>query len=266
MKNRRLAIFLVIFVFLAVVIVLSSAVFSLHSVELRFLSTTSVLTGKESEIVASGNFKIGESVFFSTKKNYIKQMEKANPYVRIVNIETVFPNKFIVNAVERNETYVIKMDNNKYVKTDEYMKVLSVSSVFQNSTTNGIVINGSGLSDQTVEAGDFFKTDGNYLTALFNCFREWDLSYANLKAKIESIELNYNNDPYRLLVNMRSGVQIVVRKSNRNLSDKLNLAFSFYDTKEDKSHNPVDYTKSGIIEVFESESKIYASYRQIKDN
>ena len=82
MKNRRLAIFLVIFVFLAVVIVLSSAVFSLHSVELRFLSTTSVLTGKESEIVESGNFKIGENVFFSTKKNYIKQMEKANPYVK----------------------------------------------------------------------------------------------------------------------------------------------------------------------------------------
>lgn len=262
MKNKRLAIFLTIFVFFAIVIVLSSAVFSLGNVSIKYLSTTNVLTGQEQSVLESANFKYGESVFFSNKKEYIKNLEKSNPYIRVINIQTVFPNKLIVNAVERNETYVIKLDSNKYVKTDEFLKVLSISNVFQNTTANGIVIENSGLNSQSVQAGDFFEIQDDYLTQLFNCFREWDNSYVNLKSKIESIELNYNNDTDRLLINMRSGVQIIIRKSKTNLSDKLNLAFSFYDLDE---HNgqPVDYTKSGIIEVFENETQIYASYRQV---
>jgi alpha-amylase/alpha-mannosidase (GH57 family) len=137
--------------------------------------------------------------------------------------------------------------------------------VFQNSTSNGIVVDGSDLANQTdLTAGDFFKVEDNYLTTIFNCFREWNLSYSAIKSKIESIELGYNGDSNRLLVNMRSGVQIIVRNAKQGLSDKLNLAFSIYDTDTDtQTGEPVDYTKSGIIEVFENETKIYASYRQV---
>jgi hypothetical protein len=265
LKNKRLAIFLIILVFLALVVVLSSAVFSLSSVETNFLSTTNVLSNCEDAIVESGNFKFGENIFFSSKSKYIQNLEKANPYLRVVSLETVFPNKFVINAVERNETYVIKLANNKYAKTDENLKILSISSVFQNSTSNGIVVDGSDLANQTdLTAGDFFKVEDNYLTTIFNCFREWNLSYSAIKSKIESIELGYNGDSNRLLVNMRSGVQIIVRNAKQGLSDKLNLAFSIYDTDTDtQTGEPVDYTKSGIIEVFENETKIYASYRQV---
>lgn len=258
MKNKRLAIFLTIFVFLAVIVVLSSAVFALKDISVNFLSTTDILTGTEQNIIDSGNFKVGENVFFATKSAYIKNIEKDNPYIRVINIETIFPNKFVINAVERNETYVIKLDNNKYAKTDEYLKVLEVTEKYQNSTSNGIEVKNSGLSGQSVSAGDFFETN-DFLSKLFYAFKEWDSSVVSIKNKIASVELNYEQTD-KLLINMRSGVQIIIRKSSNQLSDKLNLAFSFYDTKTDKDGNAVDYTKSGIIDIIETD-KIYGSYR-----
>ena len=266
MRNKRLAIFLIIFVFFAVVVVLTSTIFSLKSVEVKFLSSTNNLTGTETQIVESGKFRYGENLFFANKTGYVKKLEKENPYLRVINIESIFPNKFVINAVERNECYVIKLSNsgptnNKYAVTDEYMKVLSILDVYQNNTSNAIEIKNSSLSSQQVSPGDFFETD-DYFLNLFNSFREWKLSYADLKAKITSIEVDYERED-RLLINMRSGVQIVINKSSNQISDKLNLAFSFYDTKKDKNNNDVDYTKSGIILITETETSIYGVYQPV---
>lgn len=263
MKNKRLAVLLIILVFFAVVVVLSSAVFSLGEVQIRFLSTTNVLTGTETQILETGNFKYGENVFFSSKSTYTKNLEKSNPYLRVINIATVFPNKFVINAVERNETYVFKLDNNKYAVTDEYLKILNIQNVYQNNSANGIEILDSGLTDQTeLEAGGFLKTKDKFFKNLFDCFREWDTSYVSIKSKIHSVQMSYNGYSDRMLINMRSGVQIIIRNAPNGLSDKLNLAFSFYDT-DIVNGEAVDYTKSGIIEVFENENQIYASYRQV---
>ena len=259
MKNKRLAIFLIIFVFLAVFVVLSSTIFSLRYVEVRFLSTTNILLDKETEIVNSGKFRYGESVFLSTKSNYVNNMEKSNPYLRVVNIETIFPNKFVINCVERNECFVIKLSSNKYAVADEHMKVLKILNTYQNNTSNAIEVLNSELSTQTVTEGDFFAINDNYFETLFKCFREWHIEYNEVKARVKSIQLNYEKTG-QLLINMHSGVQIVVENSTSQLSDKLNLAFSTYDATTDSNGNPVDYTKSGIIYVLETETSIYEMY------
>ena len=243
------------------VVVLSSTIFSLKSVEVKFLSSTENLTDKETQIVQSVKFRYGENLFFANKSKYVTKLEKANPYLRVVNIESIFPNKYVINAVERNECYVIKLSNNKYAVTDEHMKVLKILDVYQNNTANAIEIKNSQLATQQVEAGDFFETN-DYFLNLFNSFREWKLSYADLKAKITSIEVDYEKTD-RLLINMRSGVQIVINSSSNQISDKLNLAFSFYDTKKDKNGNDVDYTKSGIILITETETSIYGVYQPV---
>ncbi len=245
------------------IVILSSTVFSLKSVEVKFLADTSKLTGRETEILQSVDFKYKESIFFSNKKAYIQNLEKQNPYLRVVNIETKFPNKLVVNCVEREECYVIKLSSNKYAVTDEYLKVLNILNVYQNSITNPIEIKNSGLATQEVEIGDFFKINDDYLTQIFKSFREWNLDYSALKEKITSIELDYEKQN-TLLVNMRSGVQIEIENSKVQLSDKLNLAFSFYDTKKDKNNNDVDYTQSGIIFITETADKIYGLYRPME--
>ena len=268
MKNKRLTIFLIIFAFFAVIVVLTSTVFALNFAEVKFLSTTNVLTGTEEEILSSANFRFGESVFFSSKSTYIKNIEKSNPYARVVNIETIFPNKFVINIAERNECYAIKLsagkNKNKYAITDEYLKVLNIVANFQNTTANAIPLENSGLENQDVDVGDFFQTNNDYFKVLFNSLREWKISYLDVKAKVLSIQTDYEKAD-RLLINMRSGVQIIIENSSRQMSDKINLAYSIFETTTDKNGNEVDYTKSGIILVTETDSKIYALYKPLED-
>ena len=256
MKNKKLAIFLIILCFFAVFVVLSSTIFSLKSVEVKFFSTTNNLSEQQQEIIDSAGFRYGESVFLSPKSKYVKNIEKNKPYIKVLNIETVFPSKYVINAVERNECFAIKLSNNKYAIVDEEMKVLKIQDRFQNSTENAIEILNSNLAEQNVDAGDFFDCDAKYYKTLFNGFREWKLSYVDVKARITSIQIDYEREG-QLLINMRSGVQIIVKNSTYNLSNKLNWAFSFYDTKVDDNGVEVDYTKDGIIYVTDGNQKVY---------
>ena len=258
MKNKRLTIILIILIFLTVFVVLSSAIFSLKIVELNFLSDIDVLTGQEEHIIDGGNFRYNENIFFSNKTNYVNNLEKNNPYLKVINLETKFPNKILINAVERNECFVIKLSNNKYAVVDEDMKVLKLLDVYNNTTSNGIAILNSELKEQLLTDGDFFDVSNDYYKVLFDSFREWKDSYEQIKQKVESIELNYNKTD-QLLIKMRSGVKILLQKSSNQMSDKTNYAFSIYDTTEINGE-AVDYTQNGTIYIYETLTEIKGSY------
>lgn len=244
-----------------VLVVLTSTVFSLASVELNFLQTPTILTDYK-HIVDSGEFRYGENVLTSSKEQYIKNIEQANPYIRVLNIETVFPNKYVIHAVERTETYVFKLDNNKFAKTDEHLKILSIATTYQNNTANSIQVFGSVATSQSnLTEGQSFDAETALLKNLFDGFREWIDDYDTIKSKVKSIELNHNGNESCVAIDMHSGVQIVVNGANSNTSNKLNLAFSIYDSQTDQNGQPFDFTQSGIIEIYENETQIYASYR-----
>ena len=95
-KNKRLAVCLVIFAFLVVIVVLTSTVFALKEVSVEFLSTTDKLSGQQDIVIESANFSYGESTLFLNRQKYIDRIEKNNPYIKIVNIQSVFPNKLVV--------------------------------------------------------------------------------------------------------------------------------------------------------------------------
>jgi hypothetical protein len=50
-----------------------------------------------------------------------KNLEKENSYLKVINIETIFPNKLIVHCAEREEFFSIKKNNSR-------MRVLSFTS------------------------------------------------------------------------------------------------------------------------------------------
>lgn len=245
MKNKRLAIFLGIFVFLALVVVLSSAIFALDSVGIVYHSTTNILTGDDKIIVEAGQFRYGENVFLSNKTQYIQNIESAFPYIRVLNIETVFPNKYKIHAVEREETYVFKTDN-YYIITDENLKVLTKQKTFSNSIENAIVVENSEYSNSIVQAGEFLS-NAEYLKNVFVCFREWKIDYAEVKQNIKTIQVNYvdglNSGDGNLLITTWDGVEILISNSTKNMSDKINYGFSAYD------YLP---TKTGRITVIEN--------------
>lgn len=231
MKNKKLAICLIIFACLATIVVLSSAIFALNSVSINFLETPNILLNKEQEIIDSANFAYGSNVLFLGKKGYISAIEKANPYIKVSNIQTVFPNKFVIHCTERQEVFAIQQKNGTFAIVDEELKVLKTQNEFLNTTTNAILLSDLGEIDN-YQAGDFISLNERQsalVTATFHSLREWKLSYETLKEKVESFEVDYKREN-QILLQLRSNVKIIVKDANISNSDKLNLAFSTYES------------------------------------
>lgn len=243
MKNKKLLICMVIFAFLVTVVILTSTIFALQNVTINFVSTTDKFVGVEQSLIESGNFKYGSNVLFLNKNNYISKLEKNNPYLKVVNIETVFPNKLVVNCAQRTEVFAIKLQDNSYIICDEDFKVLKKLNSFTNSPDNAILLEGLTNITNTNE-GDFLNFDNNkkiILQTTFHSFKEWDLSCNNLKAKIKKVTMDFER-LNQIKVEMRSGVNIVVKDANEYNSDKFNLAFSTYDSN-------TNYQNQGTIEI-----------------
>lgn len=110
---------------LILLIILCFTAFSLKTVKIDFRTSLENITVSEKEILESGKFKKGGSVFFHGKNGYKKNLENFNPYIKVVNIETVFPSTFVVHLVERQEVFAIAFEGGYYI-CDEELRVLRI--------------------------------------------------------------------------------------------------------------------------------------------
>ena len=256
MKNKILIISLSVLAFIVLIVILSSTVFCLKTVEINFMSNTVTLTNKETEIIETGEFKYNQNIFFVSKNNYIKNLEEKNPYLKVVNIETSFPNKLVINAVERNELFAIKgYEENEYkyhLILDDELKILATIENYTNLYTNPILVTINGENTLANVAGQTLNSlHNNTLTKLAVELYAYNNNPLMLKANFEEIILNYSNKSDIKIV-MRSGVNIVLKNAETKLTEKFMLALSYYNglenktigtitTYEDSSNNVVGY-------------------------
>lgn len=243
MKDKRLAVCLVIFVFLVLIIVLGSTIFALESVNLNMLDNSTLFTGQENEIIENANFNYGSNVLFLGKKKYVEKLEKQNPYIKILNIETIFPNKLRINAVSRTEIFAVKQKDSSYAIIDEDGKVLKVERDFISSQSNAILLEGV-EEFATLSKGDFLsftKRQKGLFQDTFNSFKEWKIETSELQLKIKSLTLDYERQN-QVKVQMFSGAEIVIKDANEYNSDKFNHVFSVYDSD-------IKYQENCILEV-----------------
>lgn len=257
MKNKSLIIILSILASIVLIVILSSTIFCLKTVELNFMSNTINLTNKEEDIIKSVNFKYNQSIFFIDKNNYIKKLEQQNPYLKIVNIETIFPNKLVINSVERNELFTLKGYDGEtfknYLTIDEDLKILSLQNNFTNLHTNPILLTLDGENVQTNTSGQMLNSlNNNIIKKLANELYAYNNNVLILKANFEEIIINENNKN-NIKIKMRSGVEILLKDMQNKLTEKFMLALSYYNNLEDKT--------KGVITTYENnENKIVGYY------
>lgn len=173
-------------------LLLAFTVFSLKKVTLDFRTSTSYITATEEEIIESANFKMGNTVLIHNKKEYKKRIENFNPYIKVINIETVFPSSFVVHLSERQEVYAIKFENGYYI-CDEELRILRISYNYINSQENSILLSQEGvqLKNDLVE-GEYIKSIRlpNIYSALYGQNR----SLGDQQALIESVTLSTEFD------------------------------------------------------------------------
>ena len=140
--------------------------FGLSKVVVAFDSTTINLTNlSQEEIVDAGQFDKGESVLFAGKEKYAKNIEKFAEqdkrfaYIKVVNIETVFPNKYVVHIVEREELFGIAYGE-QFLICDRDLRVLKIvdSLVFEDV----IVVENMQIYTENPKEGDFLQKSSEY--------------------------------------------------------------------------------------------------------
>lgn len=227
--------------FILTIVILSFTLFGLKDVDINFKNETTIYASQQSkqEIIESGDFKKNKCVLFTSKNEYIDTLERKNPYLKVINIETKFPNKFIIHCVEREQLFSIKVAEDKYFICDSELKVLSITddiSIFNCISLSGEFL----LTNKNAKAGDKvqFEKDIDLIMQVPTALKINNRTYAEQKFLFKSYNLRYNlkGEPILEIVDNNS-FKIEIKNIRENLKEKFQCLFSCYSLIDVSKYN-----------------------------
>lgn len=236
MKNKRLIVLLSVLVFITVLIVINSTIFTLQKINVNWLTTKNELQSvKDYEIVES--IDMGQSIFLLNKNKIAEELEKEHPYLQVVSIETKFPNKIVVHSAERESLYAIEISHNEYAVLDEKGKVLKLSDsrIFEGVTLSPrpimVAFNNLSLGVKDFVVGEQVsnKQVSGMLTSLSRSLRESRYSPITSKGVFKSINVVSTGEYNEVNMVTRSGMTLKIKKIEEYTTDKLLLALERYN-------------------------------------
>jgi len=258
-KIKILTIFFSVFGAIVLLVILSSTLFSVKTISVKWesekVNLTSVL---DEQVIEKSNIKSGTNVFFVSKTKGQKNIEKSFPYIKVLNIETKFPNKIIIHAVERNEVFAFQKDD-KYFITDSDLKVLRVESgEYVSNKNNPIKILSYECED--VSSGDFLNVPKNFdaIKTLESSFcqnyeqENQAIALVDMLAMFENITVLED----KMLIKYCDGVMIAIYNPTINQQKKIAMVLYMLDNELDLNDK-----KTGTISVMTKDGKIVGSYK-----
>ena len=229
MKSKKLTLILAIFFVIVVITTLCSTMFMLATIEVNFFNESSIFLGLETSIIESGEFEYGQNILLINKKKYIKNLETKNPYLRVLNIESIFPNKLVINCLERKELFYYQQSNNNYIILDKFYKVLKTVNASENlELLNGNILIEGLLVDSFNEGEKLLlsATENTKSNCIYNGLFMWSDDENYLKSKLQSVRIN-NDD---VVITTKDNKKINIENFVNQSEDKFNLAFSIYSS------------------------------------
>ncbi len=255
MRKKLIISLSVVFGFIAVLLILFWTLFGLSKVTVSFSTTLENLTATQEEIVNAGKFRKGASVLFEGKKKSIRKIEEYVSqnenfaYIKVENIETVFPNKFVIHISEREELFAISTAEN-YLICDRDLRVLRVVSDFESTQTNAILLEGLTLKSETIKIGDFLNCEEKNITKLYSAFVQSNRNLNEQRSKFQKIEVSHYLDGFTkkeyvaLELHTFSGKRFEICNIDFALANKIKLMYavetSIYSQKVDADGDMVD--------------------------
>ena len=265
---------------LLLVVILNFTLFSIASVEIDFKNYTQIFTEESKEnIIQNSGVTKGSSVFGLSKKTAMAKLERDNPYLKVINIETIFPNRIVIHCAEREETYAVKVSDRKYFICDADFKVLNIQTSYHNDQYNAILFNGLEniiTNSNRVNPGEFleFASEENILKNIGPSLLQANKSVSSQRALIKEITLTSSiylytatNLPYLEVKDYNDFVTNIYMPESY-LADKFNYMFS---SLAQVVYNPhvfyKDELEKGEIEYSQIEADYYLDYTlQIREN
>ena len=240
--------------FVAVLLILFWTLFALRGVEVQFHTSTQNITVSQKEIADAAGFRYGASVLFEGKKKYVDNLERmatknANfAYLKVLNIETKFPNKYVIHVAEREEVFAVQTYN-QYLICDKEFRVLRVLDNFKNTQSNAIVLKGLKFAD-TANVGDFLDIQQKGMLKFYSSFVANNRNLALMQGKFKSITLGKNEDTFTkqqfdcITLESFTGRKYIINNIDFALTAKVQKLFAaesalFAQTVEDGTGNIV---------------------------
>ncbi len=253
MKKAKLIILLSIFIFIiGVILILMWTVFALSSVSVDFRYAVDDSETLQTEIINSAEFDYGQSVFFASKSKYIAKIESTFADIKVINIETIFPNSFVIHVAKRVAYYSLQVGDEFY-SLDNDFKVLSKSSENDESL---IALDISLYENSTINVCDFLSLDNDYYV-LYSTLLASNVTLSMQLATFSKVKIENEN----INLFLRSGQQFYIENMTYYLRQKLERAYlvqsELYDDliEEDGVYGKyitttIDSSGNGVDEFF----------------
>jgi len=199
MKHKRLFYILTIILYVSVVLLSFAFLLSIKSIECNFSSVTSSV--KYQRIERELSKYEGKNLLFVNTDKIEKKLEK-DPYVIVKEIEKDYPNKLIVEIVEREEAFLISTDTYNYYLDNTFYVLKKVEKSIDEPSVNVVSLN----LEQCVNFNENLIVVGKK----YNVLKKWVKNSINQMMSIFSDWKNILNE-------------IVVKDFGNNVSAKINF-------------------------------------------
>lgn len=271
LKKKLIIAFSVVFAVIALVVILCFTLFALNGATVNIRTSTTEVFPSSEEIISSANLPYGTPVFFLSKKNIKNNIESANPYVEVINIETVFPNSLTIHVRERQKVYAFEHDGNTYFCDDKLVVLDWSEGAYTSLNNNPIKISGLNFGESTISVGDKMPTSGymNIYDSLFSL----NLYLYQQQEMIESIEFGTFADPFTkstdtcAVITMFDGHIFKVYNATVNLDKKMEKLLVTYSNIYSFIGQPI--TKNSLSPHYNdnwTEELLDSAYVVIVDN
>lgn len=244
MKSKKLVVFIVILVFLTVLVVLNSTLFTLQYASVNWLTTKYKLQDIKDDYLTS-DMPIGDSIFLLKKSDISAKLEKEYPYLRVVSIETKFPNKIVLHTAERESLFAIELSNDEYAEIDEKGKVLTLttSKIFAGSDLGAKPIRTTflniSLNPSDFVVGEQIKDENivHLLSQLSYSLRESNYTPATSKGVFLNMSVNEKGGNCDIILETRNGMKLELSRAETFTTDKFLLGLNQYN----------EYHRRGVV-------------------
>lgn len=256
-KNKTLAIVLTIVFTLVLIVALGQGVFRVGKVELVAHTTTNYLSGlNENTVLSASKLNKGKSVFLLDREDYINNLEKSQPYIKVLAIEVVWPNTVKFHYNEREELFAIALNDGAYVYVDSEFKVLRIVQGSYTSTQQNPILLSATIdkSSEQISQGDFLDKNEffDYLN-LAQAYTNLGYSVSDMRSMLSGASVSSNEDGDVLRINTYLGVKINILNAGYYTNQKVSLAYGMLETLTAAERS------NGTIYVFKNNQNVLES-------
>jgi len=254
---------------LLLLVLLTFTLFKVNFVTLNFKNATTIFASQEfqNEIISTSGAKDVSTIFAVNKSKIKDNLEREYSYLKIINIETIFPNSLVIHCAEREEVYVIKIGESLYYNCDDEFKVLSVATTYETKNGKPVLLDGIDINNKTAKVGEFLDLDNfDIIKNITTAFAYNNKTISDFKSMFKSVKCNIARDYYTknqeigLIFTTFDNFNIKIGLAKSFLIEKTNLMLSLIPQSYEKYN-----THNLVIEINpENVSDTYIRY-EVKD-